>query len=159
MIGRERPLALLLQLFEGAAADRACHLFTILGLAGVGKSRLVEEFVSRLEGRAAFLRGRCLPYGDGITYFPVLEIVKEAAGLADFDAPDIVEAKVCATLEDDDQQEVVCSRVSQLLGVRETASPEETHWAIRRFLEAQAREGHSSSCSTTSTGESRHSWI
>ena len=141
MIGRERPLALLLQLFEGAAADRACHLFTILGSAGVGKSRLVEEFVSRLEDRAALLRGRCLPYGDGITYFPVLEIVKEAAGLADFDAPDVVEAKVCAALADDEQQEVVCSRVSQLLGVQESASPEETHWAIRRFLEAQAREG------------------
>ena len=140
MIGRERPLAMLLQLFQGAAAHRACHLFTILGLAGVGKSRLVEEFVSRLEGRATFLRGRCLPYGDGITYFPVLEIVKEAAGLADFDAPDVVEAKVCATLEDDEQQQVVCSRVSQLFGVRETASPEETQWAIRRFLEAQARD-------------------
>jgi class 3 adenylate cyclase/tetratricopeptide (TPR) repeat protein len=141
MIGRERPLALLLQLFEGTAADRACHMFTILGSAGVGKSRLVEEFVSRIEDRAAVLRGRCLPYGDGITYFPVLEIVKEAAGLADFDAPDVVEAKVCAALEDDEQQEVVCSRLSQLLGVQETASPEETHWAIRRFLEAQARDG------------------
>jgi tetratricopeptide (TPR) repeat protein len=102
---------------------------------------LVEEFVSRLGDRAAVLRGRCLPYGDGITYFPVLEIVKEAAGLADFDAPDVVEAKVCAVLEDDEQQQVVCSRISQLLGVQETASPEETHWAIRRFLEAQAREG------------------
>jgi len=141
MIGRERPLALLSQLFEGAAADRACHLFTVLGSAGVGKSRLVEEFVSRLEDRATLLRGRCLPYGDGITYFPVLEIVKEAAGLADFDAPHVVEAKVCAVLRDDEQREVVCSRVSQLLGVQETGSPEETHWAIRRFLEAQAREG------------------
>jgi class 3 adenylate cyclase/tetratricopeptide (TPR) repeat protein len=141
MIGRERPLALLLQLFEGAVADRACHLFTILGSAGVGKSRLVEEFLRRLEGDAGVLRGRCLPYGDGITYFPVLEIVKEAAGLADFDAPDVVEAKVCAVLKDDEQQEVVCSRVSQLLGVRENANPEETHWAIRRFLEAQARKG------------------
>ena len=140
MIGREQPLALLLQVFNGAVANRACHLFTILGSAGVGKSRLVEEFVSHLEGRASLLRGRCLPYGDGITYFPVLEIVKEAAGLADFDAPDVVEAKVCAVLEDDEQQEVVCSRVSQLLGVQENASPEETHWAIRRFLEAQARE-------------------
>jgi predicted ATPase/class 3 adenylate cyclase len=140
MIGRQRPLALLLQLFEGTAADRACHMFTILGSAGVGKSRLVEEFVSRLKDRAAVLRGRCLPYGDGITYFPVLEIVKEAAGLADFDAPDVVESKVCAVLEDDEQQEVVCSRVSQLLGVQEIANPEETHWAIRRFLEAQGRE-------------------
>jgi tetratricopeptide (TPR) repeat protein len=51
-----------------------------------------------------------------------------------------VEAKVCAVLEGDEQQRVVCSRVSQLLGVQESGSPEETHWAIRRFLEARARE-------------------
>ncbi len=140
MVGRDRQLALLLQQFEASAADRACQLFTVLGSAGVGKSRLVEEFLGRLEGRANVLRGRCLPYGDGITYFPVLEIVKEAAGLADFDAPDVVEAKVCAVLEGDEQQQVVCSRVSQLLGVQETGNPEETHWAIRRFLEARARE-------------------
>jgi class 3 adenylate cyclase/tetratricopeptide (TPR) repeat protein len=140
MVGRDRQLALLLQLFEAAAADRACQLFTVLGSAGVGKSRLVEEFLGRLEGRASVLRGRCLPYGDGITYFPVLEIVKEAAGLADFDAPGVVEAKVCGVLEGDEQQQVVCSRVAQLLGVQESGSPEETHWAIRRFLEARARE-------------------
>ena len=72
----------------------------------------------------------------GMTYFPVVEIVKEAAGLADFDSPDVIESKVCAVLEGDEMQESVCARVSQLLGVQETASPDETHWAIRRFLEA-----------------------
>jgi class 3 adenylate cyclase/tetratricopeptide (TPR) repeat protein len=140
MVGRERQLGLLLQAFDGAEADRTCHLFTVLGPAGVGKSRLVAEFLERLGDRASALRGRCLPYGDGITYFPVVEIVKEAAGLADFDAPDVIESKVCAVLEGDELQQSVCARVSQLLGVEEEASPEETHWAIRRFLEARARE-------------------
>ena len=140
MVGRERQLGLLLQAFDGAEADRTCHLFTVLGPAGVGKSRLVAEFLERLGDRAGALRGRCLPYGDGITYFPVLEIVKEAAGLADFDAPDVIESKVCAVLEGEELQESVCARVSQLLGVAEVASPDETHWAIRRFLEARARE-------------------
>jgi class 3 adenylate cyclase/tetratricopeptide (TPR) repeat protein len=140
MVGRERQLGLLLQAFDGAEADRTCHLFTVLGPAGVGKSRLVAEFLERLGDRAGALRGRCLPYGDGITYFPVVEIVKEAAGLADFDAPDVIESKVCAVLEGDELQESVCATVSQLLGVEEAASPQETHWAIRRFLEARARE-------------------
>ncbi|MGZ8652870.1 MAG: ATP-binding protein, partial [Actinomycetota bacterium] len=140
MVGRERQLGLLLQAFDGAEADRTCHLFTVLGPAGVGKSRLVAEFLERLGDRAGAVRGRCLPYGDGITYFPVVEIVKEAAGLADFDAPDVIESKVCAVLEGDELQESVCARVSQLLGVEEAAAPEETHWAIRRFLEARARE-------------------
>ena len=85
------------------------------------------------------LRGRCLPYGEGITYYPVVEAVKQAAGLADFDLPEVVEAKVCAVLEGDEHQELVCRRVAQLLGVAETAAPEETFWAIRHFLEARAR--------------------
>lgn len=85
------------------------------------------------------LRGRCLPYGDGITYFPILEIVKQAAGLADFDAPEVVQEKVCLVLEGEEHQEVVCGRVAQLLGVAEAGSPEETLWAVRRFIEAMAR--------------------
>ena len=86
MVGREREFARLRQTFEAAIADRSCQLFTILGTPGVGKSRLVGEFLGSL-GAATVLRGRCLPYGEGITFFPVGEVVKEAAGLEDFDAP------------------------------------------------------------------------
>jgi class 3 adenylate cyclase/tetratricopeptide (TPR) repeat protein len=138
MVGRGRELAALRHAFERAVADSACQLFTILAPAGVGKSRLIEEFLDRIAG-ATVLRGRCLPYGDGITYFPVLEIVKQAAGLADFDPPDLVESKICAVLEGDEQQTVVCERVAQLFGVADVGSPEETFWAIRRLLEAVAR--------------------
>jgi class 3 adenylate cyclase/tetratricopeptide (TPR) repeat protein len=140
MVGRERQLAQLHQAFEAADADEACQLFTVLGPAGVGKSRLVQEFVAGLGDRAGILRGRCLPYGEGITYFPVVEAIKQAAGLADFDLPDVVEAKVCSVLEGDEHQELVCRHVSQLMGVAEIAAGEETFWAIRRFFEASARE-------------------
>ena len=140
MVGRERQLAQLRQAFEAAEGDAACQLFTLLGPAGVGKSRLVEEFVSDVGGRAEILRGRCLPYGEGITYFPVVEAIKQAAGLADFDLPEVVEAKVCSVLEGDEHQDVVCRHVSQLMGVAEAAAGEETFWAIRRFFEASARE-------------------
>ena len=140
MVGRERPLAQLRQAFDAAEGDDACQLFTLLGSAGVGKSRLVEEFLSTIGGGAEVLRGRCLPYGEGITYFPVVEAIKQAAGLADFDLPDVVESKVCSVLEGDEHQELVCRHVSQLMGVAEAAAGEETFWAIRRFFEASARE-------------------
>ena len=114
-------------------------MVTIVAPAGVGKSRLVEEFLRGLTD-ATVLRGRCLPYGEGISYFPVLEAVKQAAGLADFDAPELVELKICAMLEGEEHQEVVCKRIAQLMGVTDVAAPEETFWAIRRLLEAIARQ-------------------
>ena len=140
MIGRHRELVALRSAFERSASDRACQLFTVLAPAGTGKSRLVEESLRGLDG-ATVLRGRCLPYGDGITYFPILEIVKQASGLADFDAPEVVEEKVRRVLEGDEQQQVVWDRVSQLLGLATPGSGEETFWAVRRFLEAVAGRG------------------
>jgi tetratricopeptide (TPR) repeat protein len=101
---------------------------------------LVEEFLSTIDGGAEVLRGRCLPYGEGITYFPVVEAIKQAAGLADFDLPDVVESKVCSVLEGDEHQELVCRHVAQLMGVAEAAAGEDTFWAIRRFFEASAGE-------------------
>ena len=135
MVGREPELAKLRQTFESAIADRSCQLFTILGTAGVGKSRLVEEFIGSL-GEATVLRGRCLPYGEGITFFPVGEVLKEAAGLDDFDAPDEIERKICAVLGTDGP---ACSTLAQLFGAADRdSSVEETFWAVRSFLEAVA---------------------
>ncbi len=136
MVGRERELTRLRHAFEAAVADRSCQLFTILGTPGVGKSRLVEEFLGSL-GDATILRGRCLPYGEGITFFPVGEVVKEAAGLEDFDAPDEIERKICAVLGTDGP---ACSTIAQLFAAAERdSSVEETFWAVRSFLEAVAQ--------------------
>ena len=136
MVGREREFARLRQTFEAAIADRSCQLFTILGTPGVGKSRLVEEFLGSL-GESTVLRGRCLPYGEGITFFPVGEVVKEAARLEDFDAPEEIERKICAVLGTDGQ---ACSALAQLFAAAEhDSSVEETFWAVRSFLEAVAQ--------------------
>ena len=136
MVGRERELARLRQSFGSAIADRSCQLFTILGTAGVGKSRLVEEFLGSV-GEATVLRGRCLPYGEGITFFPVGEVVKEAAGLEDFDAPDEIERKICAVLGTDSP---ACSTLAQLFAAADRdSSVEESFWAVRSFLEAVAK--------------------
>jgi class 3 adenylate cyclase/tetratricopeptide (TPR) repeat protein len=140
MVGRERQLAQLRQAYDAAVEASGCQLFTLLGSAGVGKSRLVEEFISELGDGATVLLSRCLPYGKGISYYPVVETIKQAANLADFDLPEVIEAKVCALLEGDEHQEVACRHISQLMGVADSAAGEETFWAIRRFFEAVARE-------------------
>jgi len=73
LVGRERQLRALQSAFANAVADRTCHLFTVLGPAGVGKSRLLAELTAGLGGDATVLRGRCLPYGEGVTYWPLRE--------------------------------------------------------------------------------------
>ncbi|HEY8644534.1 MAG TPA: adenylate/guanylate cyclase domain-containing protein [Gaiellaceae bacterium] len=75
LVGRERELALLRQTYDTAAREQSCHLFTLLGPAGVGKSRLVAELLDDLEAR--IVRGRCLDYGEGITFWPVIEVLKQ----------------------------------------------------------------------------------
>jgi class 3 adenylate cyclase/tetratricopeptide (TPR) repeat protein len=139
MVGRDRPLAQLRQAFDAAVADRSCQLFTVLGAPGVGKSRLVVEFLSDVHDEATVLRGRCLPYGEGITFFPVGEVVKEAAGLDDFDAPEEIERKICAVLGGGEQG-AACATLAQLFGAADhDSAAEETFWAVRRFLESVAQ--------------------
>ena len=76
LVGRRRQLAALSTAFESTVADRTCHLFTVLGAAGVGKSRLVHEFLDGVGDVALVLRGRCLPYGEGIAYLPLEEAMR-----------------------------------------------------------------------------------
>jgi class 3 adenylate cyclase/tetratricopeptide (TPR) repeat protein len=73
MVGRENELAQLQRAYDHAVSERVPYLFTVLGSAGIGKSRLLREFLDHLDG-ASVLTGRCLPYGDGITYWPLVEM-------------------------------------------------------------------------------------
>jgi class 3 adenylate cyclase/tetratricopeptide (TPR) repeat protein len=79
MVGRSRQLKLLNDAFDNVVSSRTCHLFTVLGSAGVGKTRLVYEFLRSL-GDVKVVQGRCLSYGEGITYWPVVEVVKQLGG-------------------------------------------------------------------------------
>jgi class 3 adenylate cyclase/tetratricopeptide (TPR) repeat protein len=136
LVGREHERTLLAQAFERAVRERACHLFTLLGAAGVGKSRLVEEFLADFHGRAAVLRGRCLPYGEGITYWPVIEALEDAAGIVDDDPPAVAEAKLTQLRGGD-----ATGALAGLLGLADVApASEETFWAVRAQLETLARE-------------------
>jgi hypothetical protein len=93
MVGRDRELALLQTVLDRAASEQRPHLVTVYGDPGVGKSRLVAEFLTaaeQLDQGPAVDRGRCLPYGDGLTYWPLAEILKRRAGVQDTDRSEIV---------------------------------------------------------------------
>ncbi len=141
LIGRERQLGQLRQAFDEVTADRVCHLFTVLGPAGVGKSRLVQEALGHLGAEATVLRGRCLSYGEGITYWPLIEVVRDALGdgsVADVD----LAAAIAGLIPSDPSADEVASRVAAVVsgGAGLSATAEEIGWAVRRFLEGLARE-------------------
>jgi class 3 adenylate cyclase/tetratricopeptide (TPR) repeat protein len=95
MVGRDEELSLLLTMFRRSATEGRPNLVTIYGDAGVGKSRLTSEFLLRAErDGATVVRGRCLPYGEGITYWPLAEILKGYAGVLDSDPPELALEKI-----------------------------------------------------------------
>jgi class 3 adenylate cyclase len=131
LVNREVELALLQEAAEACERESHCRLFTVLGPAGIGKSRLVAELLEQLEGRFRPVRGRCLPYGEAITYWPVRDIVREAGG-------EQALTELLAGVEDGTRiAELIRTAIGQASGA---AAAEETFWAIRRFLEELARE-------------------
>ena len=122
MVGRDRELALLGQAFERVTTDRACHLFTVLGTAGAGKTRLVEEFAAQVDADATVLRGRCLAYGEGITFWPVVELVGQAAGLSILDPPGDAHGKLLTVIGPGERSERIADLVAGLVGLSETRS-------------------------------------
>jgi class 3 adenylate cyclase/tetratricopeptide (TPR) repeat protein len=142
LVGRSIDLAALQETFELVERRRSCRLFTVLGPAGIGKTRLTHEFVEWLGERATVLRGRCLPYGDGITFWPLVEVVGQAAGVTEWDASEDARHKIGALLPASEDSALVCERVAAAVGHGEAAAarPDETFWAVRRFIEELARE-------------------
>ena len=99
MVGRDRELDLLSSIYGRVASEGRPHLVTIYGDAGVGKSRLTAEFLDAAEERSpspSVVRGRCLPYGEGVTYWPLAEILKGYAGVLDSDPPQVALEKLRA---------------------------------------------------------------
>lgn len=139
IVGREAELDVLRRRFDQVVAERTCRLVTILGAPGMGKSRLAAEFTGWLAGRARVLAGRCLAYGEGITYWPMAEVVREAAGIADDDPPERATARIAALVADPDDSATVAARLASVVGLTEEAAPaQEAFWALRRLLEALA---------------------
>ena len=139
MVGREREMRRLMDAYEQAVTDRSCQLFTILGAAGVGKSRLVSECLERLDGNTRVARGRCLPYGEGITFWPILEVVKE---LVDVDVadPESTRSRIAELLPEGDGVELIAEHIVEMIGLTEASvSAEERVAAMRRLVEGLGR--------------------
>jgi class 3 adenylate cyclase/tetratricopeptide (TPR) repeat protein len=137
MVGRGAELARLAEALGDAEDARRCRLVTVIGEAGVGKSRLIDEFVGSLEDNATFLRGRCLPYGDGITYWPLAEAVRQAAEIVERDTTESARAKLAHLAANVDVEE----RVAAAIGLSTTSFPAaELTWGTRKLLESLARE-------------------
>jgi len=141
LVGRDAELATLRNALDATAAARRARLVTVVGDAGVGKSRLTAEFVEEASGRALALGGRCLPYGDGITFWPIAEAVRVRAGIVNDDDATAAHAKLAALAGP--AGEGVTERLASAIGLSVELFPvEELFWAVRRLLGhlASARE-------------------
>src|SRR5262249_33667853 len=129
LVGRDHELQLLQQGFDRTIAESNCRLFTVVGPAGIGKSRLATELLSWVDGRAVVAVGRCLSYGEGITFWPLAEALRELGG----------ESAFREALAEDDACETLADVLRGVTGAAEARSSDNTFWAVRLTLEALAR--------------------
>ncbi|MGH3034272.1 MAG: AAA family ATPase [Gaiellaceae bacterium] len=131
LVGRARELDQVALAYSRAVSDRCAHVFTVLGEAGIGKTRLSTELARNAGGEARVLAGRCLSYGEGITYWPVGEMVRELT----------LERSLDDILAEHQQRDLVVARVSEAAGLAEgTSGGLETFWAFTQLFETVARE-------------------
>jgi class 3 adenylate cyclase/tetratricopeptide (TPR) repeat protein len=136
-VGREAELDLLHNILERTIRNRRPHVFTVYGEPGVGKSRMIREFLAGVEG-TTILRGRALPYGESVTYWPLAEMVKSAAGITDDDPIETAKAKLVECCGD----EAIAELLGLAAGVMEAVETErgqpEIAWAAREFADELA---------------------
>lgn len=153
LVGRDAELEKLVGLWEQVQRERLPGMATVVGSPGIGKSRLLEEVGSRVDEDGLTVWGRCLPYGEGITYWAVTEILKGAAGILQSEGAEQISAKLGTLLEtigEDnlDELRTMAAAASNILGVATTPrgtysateiTQAELHWGIRRILQLLAR--------------------
>ncbi|HET7857119.1 MAG TPA: adenylate/guanylate cyclase domain-containing protein [Gaiellaceae bacterium] len=138
-VGRDAELRQLRDELELATGMRSCRVVTLLADAGVGKSRLTDELVDAEADRRLVLRGRCLPYGKGITFWPLVEIVREAAQIAERDSPGTARGKLAALVGDDGA--AIEERIASAVGLSDAEFPlEEIYWGVRKLFERLSAE-------------------
>ena len=137
LVGRDAELELLENTYLRAVRDKRAHLFTIYGDPGVGKSRLAHEFVGGLES-ATVLAGRALPYGEGVTYSALSDMVKTAAGIADDDPLDDALEKLRDCCPDEAVADLLALASGVLEAVKGERNQQEIAWAAREWAEKLA---------------------
>ena len=148
LVGREREVEQLIGALERSRGQRSTELLTLVGVPGIGKSRLVGELFQAVERGSVLTywrQGRSLPYGEGVSYWALAEMVKAQAGILETDSEDDVEAKLTRTVEQviDEDSGWVLSHLRPLVGQAgdgAAGSQEEAFAAWRRFFEALAEQ-------------------
>ena len=137
LVGRAQELDTVLAAFEEILQQAAPKWVTITGAAGSGKSALVDAFRASVGERARFLTGHCLSYGEGITFWPVAEIIKDAAGITELDGSSHdVQQKLHQLVDGAVESELLITRLSAALGISEySAGAQEIMWAVRTLLQ------------------------
>ncbi len=135
LVDRDTESSLLRQIQTRCIDRRAAEVVTLMGVAGVGKSRLTAEVVSSLGDGTTTVMGRCLPYGEGITFWPVVGVLREAAGIIEGDSQAELRRKLTELLPEDDDGALVADRLAALFGLADSPGIQETFWAVRRVLE------------------------
>jgi class 3 adenylate cyclase/tetratricopeptide (TPR) repeat protein len=154
LVGRRAELVRLAEVWQAVLDERRPRLVTLLGPPGIGKSRLLLALREHVEETATVHSGRCLPYGEGMTYWPLTEIIKSAAGIRHDDDAVTGSAKLGRLLEslpthDEDELRTIAAALAHVVGITttphgtysaEVISQAELHWAIRRVLPLLARQ-------------------
>jgi predicted ATPase/DNA-binding SARP family transcriptional activator len=134
LVGRDKEIHRLEGAYTRAVRDRVTVTATVTGEAGLGKTRLVQEFTGRLGRKAHVLTGRCLPYGEGITFWPLQEVIRQAGG---GDSPE----RIQGLLDGEADAAAVAQQLHRALGpgTQGRTAAAEIFWAARRFLETLTR--------------------
>jgi tetratricopeptide (TPR) repeat protein len=141
LVGRDAELARLQEALAEAKGERRARLVTVIGDAGVGKSRLIRDFLMGVQGETTILRGRCLPYGDGITFWPLGEVARAAAAVEQDDSPADAVAKLGERIGSQGDGPAITERLASAIGLSTARFPvAELLWAGRRFLEVLAAD-------------------
>jgi class 3 adenylate cyclase/DNA-binding SARP family transcriptional activator len=142
LVGRAHELGLITDAYARIRGERSCQSITVLGPAGVGKSRLIEEAAAHFQD-ATVVFGRCLSYGDGITFWPLIEILRAAADIRDGDSGADVQRKLAALMSAETNRQAVAEVagiLTTLIGARDGAAHvDESFWAVRMVFDAMAR--------------------
>ncbi|HEX9123790.1 MAG TPA: adenylate/guanylate cyclase domain-containing protein [Actinomycetota bacterium] len=149
-VGRSEESSMLRAAFRRAAGEPSVQLVTMIGEPGVGKTRVIAEFASYLDEQPDIIRwrqGRSLPYGEGVGFWPLSEIVKAEAGILESDPPAEARAKLGASVEalvdDPSERDWMKARLAPLAGlgeITEAIDRQESFTAWRRYLEAMAAQ-------------------
>ena len=138
LVGREHEAEQVADALNRVIETRACAVMLLTGDAGVGKSRLVEHVCEAAAGRALVVRGRCLSYGEGITFWPLVEALREASGIEEADDLAAARAKLAGLLGEGNED--VFERLASAVGLSEQQYPlPEVFWAVRKLVEILSR--------------------